>query len=102
LFLPVDYPAIAPSTIAAMRDAWMSTPGAQVILPRAAGRRGHPVLISRAVAEELLRLEPEAAAHLVIRAGESRIRYVDVADDAIHRDADDAASFAELQREFGG
>ncbi|MEP7367825.1 MAG: nucleotidyltransferase family protein [Acidobacteriota bacterium] len=101
-FLPVDYPAISASTIAAMRDAWMATPSAQILLPRSAGRRGHPVLISRAIAEELLRLPPEAAAHVVIRADESRIHYVDVDDPAIHRDADDAASFTALQREFGG
>lgn len=100
-FLPVDYPAISPHTIAAMREAWLAAPSAQVVLPRSAGRRGHPVLISRAVANELLRLSSDSAAHKVIRADESRIRYVDVADDAIHRDADDAASFDELQREFG-
>lgn len=101
-FLPVDYPAISPRTIAALRDAWSAAPHAQIVLPRAGGRRGHPVLVSRAVAQELLRLPPGGAAHTVIRSDESRILYVDVEDSAIHRDADDAAAFAALQKEFGG
>lgn len=101
-FLPVDYPAISPNTIAALRDAWTASPGAPILLPRSSGRRGHPVLISRAIGHELLRLPADAAAHVVIRADESRVRYVDVDDDAIHRDADDAGSYAALRMEFQG
>jgi len=101
-FLPVDYPAISPRTLAALRDAWMAAPWAQVVLPRSGGRRGHPVLVSRAVANELLCLPQDAEARTVIRADESRVRYVDVDDEAIHRDADDEESLATLRREFGG
>jgi molybdenum cofactor cytidylyltransferase len=101
-FLPVDYPAIAPATVAAMVQCWLSAPHAPILVPRSSGRRGHPVLISRSIAEELLRLPPNGAAHTVIRADEARLRYVDVADEAIHRDADDAPSFNALRQEFGG
>ena len=101
-FLPVDYAAVSGETVAAMRDAWWATAGAQVMVPREGGRRGHPVLVSRAVAEELLRLPAEGAAHEVIRREAGRVVYVDVADAAIHRDADDAEAWAALVKEFGG
>lgn len=99
-FLPVDYPAIDSRTIAAMRAEWYRAPWTRILAPRHGGRRGHPVLVSRCVAEELLRLGPACAVHTVIRAGEERLRYVDVDDAAIHRDADDPESFAALEREF--
>lgn len=101
-FLPVDYAAVSGETVAAMRDAWWARAGAQVMLPREGGRRGHPVLVSRAVAEEVLRLPAEGAAHEVIRRDAGRVEYVDVADAAIHRDADDAEAWAALVKEFGG
>lgn len=100
-FLPVDYPAIAGRTIAAMCEAWYRAPWTPIMAPRHGGRRGHPVLVSRAVAGELLRLDSGRPAHTVIRASEERVRYVDVDDAAIHRDADDPESFAALEREFG-
>lgn len=93
LFTPVDCPAIAPSTVRALLDSPLGKP---ILVPRHAGRRGHPVLCARAILDELLRLPPTSAPNEVIRRDESRIGYVDVDDPFIHRDADDPESYARL------
>src|ERR1019366_6933475 len=51
LFLPVDCPAAEPETIRQIVDAFHST-GAQLVIPRHEGRRGHPVCVSRALIAE--------------------------------------------------
>jgi molybdenum cofactor cytidylyltransferase len=93
LFTPVDCPAIAPSTVRALLN---SPPGKSILVPRHAGRRGHPVLCARSILDEFLRLPPASAPNEVIRRDESRIGYVEVDDPFIHRDADDPESYARL------
>lgn len=92
LFLPLDYPAIDSSTVALLCAA----PPCLIAMPRFEGRRGHPVLISRTVVDELLALPPDAAARDVIRSHDSGIHYVDVADPAILVDVDTPADYEAL------
>jgi molybdenum cofactor cytidylyltransferase len=92
LFLPLDYPAIDPSTVALLCAA----PPCLIAMPRFEGRRGHPVLISRTVIEELLALPHGAAARDVIRSHDADIHYVEVTDPAILVDVDTPADYEAL------
>jgi molybdenum cofactor cytidylyltransferase len=92
LFLPLDYPAIRSETVASLCVA----PPCLIAMPRFGGTRGHPVLISRAVADELLALPVDAAARDVIRGHDAEIHYVDVADPAILMDVDTPGDYEAL------
>lgn len=90
LFLPLDYPAIHPRTIARL----CQTSQCDVAMPRYQGRRGHPVLISPGVASQLRALPVSAAARDVIRGYEPC--YVDVEDPAILMDVDTPEDYQAL------
>jgi molybdenum cofactor cytidylyltransferase len=92
LFLPLDYPAIHSDTVAKL----CASPRCVIAMPRFEGTRGHPVLISRAVADELIGLPVTAAARDVIRGHDAEIHYVDVADPAILMDVDTPGDYDAL------
>jgi len=72
------------------------SPEAAAAMPRDAGRRGHPVLMSRRLAEEILALPTDGEARNVIRAHNHEIVYAEVADPGIHRDVDTPEDYQEL------
>lgn len=88
LFTPVDYPAIRRQTVSLL----LQHAGA-FAMPRFEGRRGHPVLLDRQTAGEIVACE--TSARDVIRAHDPI--YVDVDDPGILEDVDDPASYARLQ-----
>jgi len=92
-FTPVDYPAIAESTVRQMAGRWA---GDDVMIPRRQGRRGHPVLIARSLIPEFLNLPDAAQARDVVVRHESGIRYIDVDDPGILLDIDTPEQFQAL------
>jgi molybdenum cofactor cytidylyltransferase len=62
------------------------------------GRHGHPVLIARALMDELLALPADATAREVIHRHVAGTRYVEVADPGILRDVDYPADLDALAR----
>jgi len=93
LFTPVDYPAIAPSTAAAIVVAFQSAQHDSVI-PVFAGRHGHPVCISRALAKRILDLPAGASARDAIHAAD--IFDLPVEDGGILLDVDTPAEYEAL------
>ena len=92
LFTPLDYPSIRETTIRAVVEAQ-----GEIVIPRFDGRRGHPVRVSSAVAQELLALPVDTGTPAdVIRRDASRIHYVEVDDPGIHRDIDLPSEYQEL------
>ena len=89
LFQPIDYPAVMASTV----EMLAGTRG-ELVIPRFDGRRGHPVRISPAIVEELLRLPAEGQARDVIRAHYAEAVFVDVADAGVVTDIDTPEDFA--------
>jgi molybdenum cofactor cytidylyltransferase len=87
-FIPVDYPAIEQDTVHALLRL-----AGSFAMPRYRGRRGHPVLIGREMANELLACQ--STARDVIRAHDPI--YIDVDDAGILEDVDDPAAYAKLQ-----
>lgn len=90
-FTPVDYPAIRADTV----DRLLPFAGS-FAMPRYDGRRGHPVLIGRAMADELLACT--TSARDVMRSHDPI--YVDVDDGGILEDVDDPAAYVRLQEAF--
>lgn len=95
MFSPVDYPAIAESTVLALAECNGRAP---VVVPRCEGRHGHPVLVSAGVAAELLALPDNATAREVIHRYSADTMYVDVDDPGILRDVDQPADYEALVR----
>ena len=60
---PVDVPAIEESTVEKLVRGWS---GELLRIPRYGGRRGHPVLVARALIGEFLALPPGAEARTVV------------------------------------
>ncbi len=95
LFTPVDHPHVQQATLHALA-AQFETTHAPVIVPVYAGEHGHPVCISRLLADELLALPLSAKASDVIHRYVSQTRYFDVDDPAVITDIDDPAAYDEL------
>lgn len=85
-----DMPAIAPATVAAVRDALMA--GAPIAAPHHAGRRGHPVGFAAGLRAELLALAGDEGARSVLLRHAPRL--IDVEDAGCLLDLDTPADFA--------
>lgn len=99
LFLPLDYPAVEDSTVAALA----AVPAACTLaLPRFEGKRGHPVLIDQSVARRILSLDPTSGAQArdVIRPLYDGAHFVDVADPGILMDVDTPGDYESLLARF--
>ena len=92
----VDHPAAAPATVRALISAFRESPCAGV-LPVYRGRRGHPVVIGRALFPEILALSPTEGANTVTRRHGEGTREVEVDDPGIRIDVDDPGSYWRLK-----
>jgi molybdenum cofactor cytidylyltransferase len=96
LFTLVDHPAVRLETIGALlapgTPAWLR-------IPRRAGRRGHPILFSKALIPEFLVLPATSSARDVIVRRSGDIEYLDVDDPGILADIDDPDSYRRLLME---
>jgi len=98
MFLPVDYGALRPETIAIVAS---EAAEAEIVVPEYEGRHGHPVRVPRAIASELLSLPQTARARDVIRRHRDITRYVGVDDPGAIADVDrpeDYRALVELGR----
>ena len=91
LFTLVDHPAISRSTV----DALLRSE-AIIAIPRFENRRGHPVLIRRAIFEEFMAEPPESKVRDVIDRHTDEIAYIEVGDPGISDDIDDPALYEKL------
>jgi molybdenum cofactor cytidylyltransferase len=82
-----DMPWIEPSHLERLVRAFRSP--ADIVAPRFGGRRGNPVLFGRDHFPALRRATGDAGARSVLAQQASRVRWVDMPDDAVHRDVDE-------------
>ena len=95
LFL-VDHPLVEAATIEAMI---MNLAPNRIILPTFQGRRGHPVLFSSDVLEEILALPTTEGANIVVRKDPGRVVEVPVNAPGILVDIDTPEQFEQLRRD---
>jgi CTP:molybdopterin cytidylyltransferase MocA len=89
-FTPVDAPCIARETILELKDLLA---GMDFAVPIYEGKRGHPVLMRAACAEQFLALSDGASARDLLHSRRAATRYVEVADPAILDDIDDPEAY---------
>ena len=96
LFL-VDHPLVEPAAIAAMIANLAAN---RIVLPTFEGRRGHPVLFSSEILEEILALPPSEGANIVVRKSPDRIIEVSVNVPGILVDVDTPEQFEKLREQY--
>jgi CTP:molybdopterin cytidylyltransferase MocA len=79
----VDHPEVRRETVAALVAAHHA--GGSVFLPVHRGRRGHPVLLARAVWPEVFALAPDDSLRTVVNRDPARLRDVEVDDPGVLR-----------------
>ena len=96
LLYPVDYPLLTPAVLAQLLRAFAgASPQHTVFLPAYGRRKGHPVLFSPEMREELRRAR---TAHHVVEADPGRVQTVPVRTAAIVWDFDSPASLRKCLR----
>lgn len=99
-FMPVDCPAIAEATVANLTHAFEQRKAATTfVIPRMNGKRGHPVVAVRSIADELLTLAPTDEARCVVHRHVPKTQYVDVNDPGIFADIDTPEAYHRLIEE---
>jgi molybdenum cofactor cytidylyltransferase len=91
----VDHPAVSAETVRRLVATFRHS-GAPVVIPTYQGRRGHPVLIGRKVFEDLLGMASDAGADSVVRKYRPVTQFVEVEDEGVVIDVDDAESYRRL------
>jgi len=95
LVWPVDIPHVASATIRLLCGTFNQT-GKSVVIPTFQGRRGHPVIFSKAVFPELLSVPGGRGADWVVHRDPGRVTEVPVNDQAILEDIDTPEDYARL------
>ena len=99
-FIPVDCPAVAETTVAALAHSFAHRdPATLFVIPRLANKRGHPVFAARSIADEFLALAPTEEARIVVHRHISHTQYVDVTDSGIFADIDTPEAYQRLLAE---
>lgn len=87
VFTLVDHPRLKVETLQAVLRKFEQS-GAEAVIPRHGRQRGHPVVISRRVADELLAMPKSGSPKDVIRGHRAATVFVDLDDPAIVEDID--------------
>lgn len=95
LWMLVDHPAVRGRSLDALLAA-AETSGAALVIPRFNGERGHPIVLSRAIATELLQLHPERSPQDVVRSHYPEACFLDLEDSGVLRDVDRPPDYHEL------
>jgi molybdenum cofactor cytidylyltransferase len=80
LLCPVDHPLVSTTLVNNLIVTFLET-RAPVVLPTFEGRRGHPVIFSAAVYEELLRAPLETGARAVVWAHKNEVQEVSTTEE---------------------
>ncbi len=98
LVFPVDHPAVRKETVGAILHAFVETKAA-VVIPAYRGRRGHPVLFSSSVFDELTDAPAEQGARAVVWRHACEVVEVPTDDSAILRNVDTPEEYVTLLAE---
>ncbi len=92
----VDHPAVSAETIRKLVAAFQPS-RSPLAIPTFQGQHGHPVLIGRALFEQLKKLSPDEGANAVIRKYRHLTKFIEVDDRGILLDVDDPETYRSLK-----
>ncbi len=101
LWMLVDHPAVRGRTLDTLLAAARDT-DAPLVIPRHNGQRGHPIVFSRSVGDELLALNPTDSPQTVVRSKYPVALFVDVDDRGVVTDIDNPTEYDSLVRPVDG
>jgi len=95
LIFPVDHPLVTAADVERVCHAFAAAdPAVDLVVPSFSRRRGHPVVVDRALAPALLAQPADASARQVLGAPGLRTFYVEFDDDRILTDMDTPEAYA--------
>jgi molybdenum cofactor cytidylyltransferase len=97
LVLLVDQPLVTPALIDALIAAYDADQDALALIPYYRGRRGNPVLLVRALFDELRLLEGDVGAREVLARHAGAVRQIVLDDPAVVSDMDTPEDYAGMQ-----
>jgi molybdenum cofactor cytidylyltransferase len=100
LITPADLPAVPPTVISSLIDAWRN--GAKLIIPTWQGRGGHPVLVDLDFRNELQNLDPNLGLKGLFAAHQAAVKRLPVDSPFIARDLDTWDDYVALYSEVFG
>lgn len=93
----VDVPLVSAATVRAVLDCHLTTRAA-VVRPTSGARHGHPLLIARALFDELRRADPQLGAKPVVRAHATPIGDIAIDDEGAYVDIDTPDEYQQMIR----
>ncbi len=87
LLTPGDIPGLMREAVARVIEASIGSPG-RIIVPRHAGRRGHPLLLPWPLATEIPRLRPGVGINTLLADHSELIHFVEIEDPGLFEDLD--------------
>jgi molybdenum cofactor cytidylyltransferase len=99
LVAPVDHPMISAALIGALIAAFDAS-GKLIVVPRFAGRRGHPVTFRASLFPELLAAPLEIGARAVVRAHSNDVEEVPTIEEGVVLNLNDPAALERAMRAF--
>jgi molybdenum cofactor cytidylyltransferase len=98
ILLLIDHPLISSTLVDELIETFYKS-GKPIVLPVYEGRRGHPVIFSSALYEELLNAPPETGARSVVWAHSAEVQIVQTNEEGCVLNLNDPDT---MQRAFGG
>lgn len=92
----VDHPVVSAEIVRKLLEAFRQS-GAPVVIPTHYNQRGHPVLIGKALFEELKGLGPDQGANTLIRKYRHATQWLEVQEAGILLDVDDPDTYRRLE-----
>ncbi len=101
LIYPVDHPLVTADDVAELCALFVaSSPDVAIVAPSFRRRRGHPLVVRAALAQQLLALPAGASARDVLSPDRVSTRFMDVEDDRILCDMDTPDAYANCLRRY--
>jgi len=95
-----DHPAVPPSVVSSLIDAWSK--GARLVIPTWRDRGGHPVLVDLSFKPELLQLSTTGGLRALFEAHRNEVKRLEVESPYIARDMDTWDDYVSLHTEITG
>ena len=95
LLCPVDHPLVSASLISNLIDTFLAT-RPPIVVPNVQGRRGHPVIFSAAVYDDLLNAPMDQGARAVVSAHKSDVAEVSTTEEGCVLNLNDPDAMAKI------